>query len=88
MPKPAPGEIWRVDLGLTAKVRPCLVMSDYPAEDELALMLVIPHHGNSWKSVGISLWQTVSKSRRFSSSANPACVAKPTGDQARCSDDR
>jgi mRNA interferase MazF len=43
MPKPAPGEIWRVDLGLTAKVRPCLVMSDYPTEEELALVLVIPH---------------------------------------------
>ena len=43
MPRPIPGEIWRVDLGLTAKVRPCLVMSDYPSEDELALMLVIPH---------------------------------------------
>ena len=43
MPRPSPGEIWRVDLGLTAKVRPCLVMSDYPTEDELALMLVIPH---------------------------------------------
>ena len=43
MPKPARGEVWRVDLGLTAKVRPCLVMSDYPVEDELALMLVIPH---------------------------------------------
>ena len=43
MPRPAPGEVWRVDLGLTAKVRPCLVMSDYPAENELALMLVIPH---------------------------------------------
>jgi mRNA interferase MazF len=53
MPKPAPGEIWRVDLGLTAKVRPCLVMSDYPAEDELALVLVIPHttaiRGNRWE---------------------------------------
>ena len=43
MPRPVPGEIWRVDLGLTAKVRPCLVMSDYPSEDELALILVIPH---------------------------------------------
>ena len=43
MPRPAPGEIWRVDLGLTAKVRPCLVMSEYPGEDELALVLVIPH---------------------------------------------
>jgi mRNA interferase MazF len=53
MPRPARGEIWRVDLGLTAKVRPCLVMSDYPAEDELALMLVIPHttavRGNRWE---------------------------------------
>jgi mRNA interferase MazF len=43
MSRPAPGEIWRVDLGLTAKVRPCLVISDYPAENELALILVIPH---------------------------------------------
>jgi mRNA interferase MazF len=52
MPKPAPGEIWRVDLGLTAKVRPCLVMSDYPAQEELALALV-PHttaiRGNRWE---------------------------------------
>ena len=43
MPRQARAEIWRVDLGLAAKVRPCLVMSDYPAEDELALILVIPH---------------------------------------------
>jgi mRNA interferase MazF len=43
MPKPARGEVWRVDLGLTAKVRPCLVISDYPTENELALILVIPH---------------------------------------------
>ena len=43
MLRPSRGEIWRVDLGLTAKVRPCLVMSDYPSEDELALILVIPH---------------------------------------------
>jgi mRNA interferase MazF len=43
MARPARGEIWRVDLGLTAKVRPCLAMSDYPSESELALILVIPH---------------------------------------------
>ena len=53
MTRPAPGEIWRVDLGLTAKVRPCLVMSDYPAPEELALVLVIPHttaiRGNRWE---------------------------------------
>jgi mRNA interferase MazF len=53
MPRPIVGEVWRVDLGLTAKVRPCLVMSDYPAEDELALLLIIPHttavRGNRWE---------------------------------------
>jgi mRNA interferase MazF len=53
MPRPAPGEIWRVDLGLTAKVRPCLVLSDYPTDDELALVIIIPHttavRGNRWE---------------------------------------
>jgi hypothetical protein len=34
-----PGEIGRVDLGLTAKVRPSVLISDYPAKDELALVL-------------------------------------------------
>ena len=38
-----PGEIWLVDLGMTAKVRPCLLLSEYPADDELALLLVVPH---------------------------------------------
>ncbi len=54
MARPAPGEIWRVDLGLTAKVRPCLVLSDYPADDELALIIVVPHttavRGNRWEA--------------------------------------
>lgn len=53
MPRPAPGEVWQVDLGLTAKVRPCLVLSDYPANDELALMIIVPHttavRGNRWE---------------------------------------
>ncbi len=48
-----PGEIWRVDLGLAAKVRPALILSDYPADNELALVVVIPHttavRGNRWE---------------------------------------
>jgi mRNA-degrading endonuclease toxin of MazEF toxin-antitoxin module len=89
MAKPAPGEIWRVDLGLTAKVRPCLVMSDYPAEEELALVLGdSAHNSNSRKSVGICLHQIFSKTGRLSSSANPTGVAKPAVDEARRSDDR
>jgi mRNA interferase MazF len=53
MPRPSAGEVWRVDLGLAAKVRPCLILSDYPADDELALMVVVPHttaaRGNGWE---------------------------------------
>ena len=53
MPRPSVGEVWRVDLGLAAKVRPCLILSDYPADDELALVVVVPHttsvRGNRWE---------------------------------------
>ena len=49
----SPGEVWMVDLGLAAKVRPCLLLSDYPADDELALIIVLPHttavRGNRWE---------------------------------------
>jgi mRNA interferase MazF len=40
-------------LGLAAKVRPCLILSDYPGDDELALVVVVPHttavRGNRWE---------------------------------------
>jgi mRNA interferase MazF len=53
MPKVQPGEVWMVDLGMTAKVRPCLILSDYPGDDELALVIVIPHttalRNNRWE---------------------------------------
>ena len=40
---PNRGEVWLVDLGLAAKVRPCLVLS-IPFEDQdRALISVIPH---------------------------------------------
>ena len=43
MPRTQPGEVWLVDLGLVAKTRPCVVLSDFPADDELALVVVVPH---------------------------------------------
>lgn len=43
MPRTQPGEVWLVDLGLVAKTRPCVVLSDFPADDELALLVVVPH---------------------------------------------
>ena len=74
MPRPSPGEVWRVDLGLAAKVRPCLILSDYPADDELALMVVVPHttavRGNRWElAIPNRFWNpacfTCSKSSPF-----------------------
>jgi mRNA interferase MazF len=53
MPRTKPGEIWIVNLGLAAKVRPCLVLGDYPADDELSLLIVVPHttaiRNNRWE---------------------------------------
>jgi len=47
-----------VDFGLAAKVRPALILSDYPGDDELALLVVIPHttsvRGNRWNSASPS----------------------------------
>jgi mRNA interferase MazF len=53
MKRTLPGEIWSVDFGLAAKVRPALVLSDFPEDNELALLVVIPHttavRGNRWE---------------------------------------
>jgi len=53
MKRTLPGEVWRGDFGLAAKVRPALILSDYPGDDELALLVVIPHttavRGNRWE---------------------------------------
>jgi mRNA interferase MazF len=48
-----PGEIWRVDFGLAAKVRPALLLTGDPADDELDLVTVLLHstalRGNRWE---------------------------------------
>ena len=40
-------------MGIAGKVRPCLLLTDYPANDELALITVVPHttalRGNEWE---------------------------------------
>lgn len=37
------GEVWLVDLGLAAKVRPCLVISVEVADTDRALVALVPH---------------------------------------------
>ena len=43
MAKPKRGEVWLVDMGYAAKVRPALVLSGPVLDDERALPMVIPH---------------------------------------------
>jgi mRNA interferase MazF len=40
---PERGEVWLIDLGLTAKIRPCVVVSARITDDDRALITVIPH---------------------------------------------
>jgi mRNA interferase MazF len=53
VPDARQGEIWTVDLGMAAKVRPCLLLTDFPADDELALITVLPHT----TSLRANLWE-------------------------------
>lgn len=49
----SPGEVWVVDLGMAAKVRPCLVLTLPPRADELDLVTVVAHttalRGSQWE---------------------------------------
>jgi mRNA interferase MazF len=53
MPAINRGEVWRVDFGMAAKVRPALLLTGNPADDELDLVTVLLHttslRGNRWE---------------------------------------
>jgi len=53
MPVVNPGEIWVVDFGMAAKVRPALLLTGTPADDELDLVTVLLHttalRGGRWE---------------------------------------
>ena len=40
---PNRGEVWLVDLGLTAKIRPCVVVSTRISDTDRALITIAPH---------------------------------------------
>ena len=48
-----PGEVWMIDFGIAAKVRPALLLTREPAADELDLVTVVLHttalRGNRWE---------------------------------------
>ena len=47
------GEVWMIDFGMAAKVRPALLLTGEPAADELDLVTVLLHttalRGNRWE---------------------------------------
>ncbi|MDA8109846.1 MAG: type II toxin-antitoxin system PemK/MazF family toxin, partial [Betaproteobacteria bacterium] len=43
MKAPLRGEVYMVDLGMAAKVRPCVVLSVPPEEADRALDTLVPH---------------------------------------------
>ena len=47
MISPNRGEVWLVDLGMTAKIRPCLVISIPALDKDRALATVLPHTTSS-----------------------------------------
>jgi len=53
MPAISSGEVWQVDFGLAAKVRPALLLTGNPADEELDLVTVLLHttslRGNRWE---------------------------------------
>jgi mRNA interferase MazF len=53
MPAVNPGDVWMTDFGMTAKVRPALLLTGNPSPDELDLVTVLLHttalRGNRWE---------------------------------------
>ena len=43
MPSLSRGEVWLADLGIVAKIRPCLILSVPSGPQDRALMAVVPH---------------------------------------------
>jgi len=53
MPVVSRGDVWMVDFGMAAKVRPALLLTGHPADDELDIVTVLLHttslRGNRWE---------------------------------------
>ena len=52
---PRRGEVWLVDLGLAAKIRPCVVLSVPNADGDRSLVTVVPHTTSSRFEVAVSV---------------------------------
>lgn len=56
MSSPNRGEVWLVDLGMAAKIRPCLILNIPLLDTDRALVTLLPHttsHAISAQAAGI-----------------------------------
>ena len=53
MPVVTRGDVWMVGFGMAAKIRPALLLTGHPADDELDVVTVLLHttslRGNQWE---------------------------------------
>lgn len=72
------GEVRTSDLGMVAKVRPCLRLTDFPADDELALVTVPPHTtARRGQRRGLALPKTFLRSGAVHlQQVQPVCVSR------------
>jgi hypothetical protein len=47
MSRPQRSEVWMVDLGLAAKARPCLLLTDWPADQDFSASHCIGTHDST-----------------------------------------
>jgi len=65
------GEVWMVDLGMAAKVRPALLLTGEPAADELDLVTSIAAHDfTARQPLGVKHSQAVLETRHVSHATN------------------
>jgi mRNA interferase MazF len=78
-----------VDFGMAAKVRPALLLTGKPADDELDLVTVLLHttvlRGNRWE---LDIPKPFLKPGAFSLAAGSNCFHRQAGAPAGCSDRR
>jgi hypothetical protein len=85
MPAVHRGEVWVVDFGIAAKVRPALLLTDSPAVDELDLVTTLPHTTSlRGKPLGVGDRQAISQTRRVSPAADIKCSHRETGTATWC----
>ena len=87
MPVINPGEVWITDFGMAAEVRPALLLTGSPADDELDVVtLLLSYDGPARQPLGVEHPKTVSQTGCVSLAASPNGFDHQAGAQARLVD--